>query len=183
MAERLLKILTLPIGLTRSISLAVLSGFFSTFVLSTSNLILLFGYSGVRLSKAILFLPFSGSSKLILLTLSKAKYLSASLGALTSPLLCHLFLSQIFLFDLGSHRYHLVLVNSLTLLLLKTKSILQNFQDTGSANLLIFSASFFRIAKGSLVFLRYLDSQYQVFLLVILNQLGFVFLVLVSSFD
>ena len=50
-------------------------------MLSTSNLILLLGYKGVRLSKAILFLPFSGSSKLILFTFSKAKYLFASLGA------------------------------------------------------------------------------------------------------
>ena len=33
----------LPIGLTRSINLAVLSGFFSTFVFSTSNFILLLG--------------------------------------------------------------------------------------------------------------------------------------------
>ena len=32
-----------PIGLTKSISLAVLSGFFSTLLLSTSNLILSFG--------------------------------------------------------------------------------------------------------------------------------------------
>ena len=74
-----------PIGLTRSINLAVLSGFFSTLVVSTSNLILLFGYKGVRLSKAILFLPFSGSSKFILFTFRRAKYLSASFGALTSP--------------------------------------------------------------------------------------------------
>ena len=74
-----------PIGLTRSISLAVLSGFFSIFALSTSNLILSFGYNGVKLSKAILFFPFSGLSKLILFTLSKAKYLSASLGPLISP--------------------------------------------------------------------------------------------------
>ena len=33
----------LPIGLTRSINLAVLSGFFSTFKVSTSSLILSFG--------------------------------------------------------------------------------------------------------------------------------------------
>ena len=63
----------------------MLSGFFSTLVVSTSSLILSFGYNGVRLSKAILFFPLSGSSKLILLTLSNAKYLSASLGPLISP--------------------------------------------------------------------------------------------------
>ena len=71
--------------LTKSINLAVLSGFFSTLVVSTSNLILSFGYKGVRLSKAILFFPLSGSSKLILLTFNKAKYLSASFGPLISP--------------------------------------------------------------------------------------------------
>ena len=65
----------LPIGLTRSMSLAVLSGFFSTLLISTSNLILSLGYNGVKLSKAILFFPLSGSSKLILLTFNKAKYL------------------------------------------------------------------------------------------------------------
>ena len=43
-----------PIGLTRSINLAVLSGF-SIFAVSTSSFILSLGYSGVRLSKAILF--------------------------------------------------------------------------------------------------------------------------------
>ena len=60
----------LPIGLTRSINLAVLSGFFSITVDSTSNVILSFGYNGVKLSKAILFLPFSGSSKFIFVTCS-----------------------------------------------------------------------------------------------------------------
>ena len=58
----------LPIGLTRSINLAVLSGFFSILSDSISKVILELGYSGVKLSKAILFLPFSGSSKLILFT-------------------------------------------------------------------------------------------------------------------
>ena len=74
-----------PIGLTKSINRAVLSGFFSILVVSISNLILSFGYSGVKLSKAILFFPFSGSSKLILLTFNNAKYLSASFGPLISP--------------------------------------------------------------------------------------------------
>ena len=55
-------------GLTRSINLAVKSGFFSTLLLSTSNVTCLFGYYGVKLSNAILCLDFSGSSKLILLT-------------------------------------------------------------------------------------------------------------------
>ena len=72
-------------GLTKSISLAVLSGFFSILVVSTSNFILSSGYSGVKLSKAILFFPFSGSSKFILFTFKRAKYLSASFGPLISP--------------------------------------------------------------------------------------------------
>ena len=66
-------------------SRAVLSGFFSTFVVSTSNFILSLGYKGVKLSKAILFLPLSGLSKFILLTFRRAKYLSASFGPLISP--------------------------------------------------------------------------------------------------
>ena len=74
-----------PMGLTRSISLAVLSGFFSIFAVSTSNLILSFGYKGVKLSKAILFFPLSVSSKFILFTFKRAKYLSASFGPLISP--------------------------------------------------------------------------------------------------
>jgi hypothetical protein len=51
---------------------------FSILVVSTSNLILSLGYSGVKLSKAILFLPCSGLSKLILLTFKRAKYLLLS---------------------------------------------------------------------------------------------------------
>ena len=66
-------------------SLAVLSGFLSTLLISTSNLILSLGYKGVKLSKAILFFPLSGLSKLILLTFNNAKYLSASFGPLISP--------------------------------------------------------------------------------------------------
>ena len=45
----------LPIGLTKSIKRAVLSGFFSTLVLSTSNFILSLGYSGVKLSYQMQF--------------------------------------------------------------------------------------------------------------------------------
>ena len=67
----------LPIGLTKSISLAVLSGFFSTLFVSTSNLILSFGYNGVKLSKAILFFPLSGSSKFILVKQNIFQHLSA----------------------------------------------------------------------------------------------------------
>jgi len=58
----------LPIGLTRSINLGVRLGFFSTVFVSTSITICLLGYSGVRLSKAILCLDFSGSSRFILFT-------------------------------------------------------------------------------------------------------------------
>ena len=73
-----------PIGLTKSISLAVLSGFFSILVVLTSNLI----FHWVKWRKVIkcnLIFPFSGSSKLILFTFKSAKYLSASLGPLISP--------------------------------------------------------------------------------------------------
>ena len=57
-----------PIGLTKSINLGVRSGFFSIFTVSTSIINCLSGYRGVKLSKAILCLDFSGSSKFILLT-------------------------------------------------------------------------------------------------------------------
>ena len=75
----------LPIGLTKSINLAVKSGFFSTLLLSTSKVICLLGYNGGKLSKAILCFDFSGSSKLILFTCNNANYLSPSFGALTRP--------------------------------------------------------------------------------------------------
>ena len=50
------------------INLGVKFGFFSIVFVSTSITICLFGYSGVKLSKAILCLDFSGSSRFILLT-------------------------------------------------------------------------------------------------------------------
>ena len=74
-----------PIGLTRSINLGVRSGFFSILVVSTSITNCLFGYKGVKLSKAILCFVFCGSLKFILPTCNNAKYLSPSLGALIGP--------------------------------------------------------------------------------------------------
>ena len=74
-----------PIGLTKSINLGVKSGFFSILVVSTSITNCLFGYSGVKLSNAILCLTFSGAPKLMLFTCNNAKYLSPSFGALIGP--------------------------------------------------------------------------------------------------
>ncbi len=74
-----------PIGVTKSINRAVRSGFLSALLNSTSKFIRSSGYNGVKLSKLILFLDFSGSSKFILLTCKSAKYLSESFGALISP--------------------------------------------------------------------------------------------------
>ena len=68
-------------GATKSITRALAS--FDGF--SVSNLICSSGYNGVKLSKAILCFAFSGSSKFILLTCNRAKYLSPSFGALTGP--------------------------------------------------------------------------------------------------
>ena len=84
-----------PIGLTKSISLAVLSGFFSIFAVSTSSFIRSLGYNGVKLSKAILFFPLSGSSKFILFTFNSAKYLRRPLPS-NFPSTGHQFLNQTF---------------------------------------------------------------------------------------
>ena len=59
--------------------------FLSGLEVSTSIINCLSGYRGVKLSKAILCRDFSGSSKFILLTWRRAKYLSPAFGALTGP--------------------------------------------------------------------------------------------------
>ncbi len=83
--EIIIDLCPFPIGLTKSINLGVKSCFLSGFDISTSITNCLSGYRGVKLSKAILCLDLSGSSKFILLTCKRAKYLSPSLGALTGP--------------------------------------------------------------------------------------------------
>jgi hypothetical protein len=52
--------------------------------MSLSRLSLSVGNKGVRFSKRILFFVFSGGSSLTFSTLTKAKYLSLSLGVLIS---------------------------------------------------------------------------------------------------
>ena len=62
--EIIIDLCPFPIGLTKSINLGVKSCFLSGFVNSTSMTNCLSGYNGVKLSKAILCLDLSGSSKL-----------------------------------------------------------------------------------------------------------------------